>query len=60
MIERDELIESSSEMTPDYLRERKHTQVVSGDTELISAPAYYPAAKRAPSIDAFMTGIAIS
>jgi len=32
---------------------------VSGDTELISAPAYYLAAKRAPSINAFMTGIAI-
>ena len=54
-----ELIESVSEMTPDYLKELKHTLLVSGDTELISAPAYYLAAKRSPSINAFMTAIAI-
>src|SRR5437763_11918517 len=54
-----ELIESRSEMTPEYLHELKHTLVVSGDTELISAPAYYLAAQRAPSINAFMTGISI-
>ena len=55
----DELIESVSEMTPEYLKELKHTLIVSGDTELISAPAYYLAAQKAPSINAFMTGIAI-
>src|SRR5437867_11981584 len=54
-----ELIESPREMTPEYLLELKHTLIVSGDTELISAPAYYLAAKRAPSINAIMTGIAI-
>src|SRR5438046_9491423 len=59
MIQSGELIESRSEMTPEYLKELKHTLIVSGDTELISAPAYYLAAKRAPSINAFMTGIAI-
>jgi ring-1,2-phenylacetyl-CoA epoxidase subunit PaaA len=59
MIKSGELIESPKEMTPEYLHELKHTLVVSGDTELISAPAYYLAAKRAPSINAFMTGIAI-
>ena len=59
MIKSGELIESPREMTPEYLRELKHTLIVSGDTELISAPAYYLAAKRAPSINAFMTGIAI-
>src|ERR1700687_4800514 len=59
MIKSGELIESPKEMTPDYLKELKHTLIVSGDTELISAPAYYLAAKRAPSINAFMTGIAI-
>ena len=53
------LIESTAEMTPEYLRELRHTLLVSGDTELISAPAYYLAAQRAPSINAFMTGIAI-
>src|SRR5438045_8220925 len=59
LLKRGELIESTSEMTPDYLRELKHTLIVSGDTELISAPAYYLAAKKAPSVNAFMTGIAI-
>src|SRR3979409_1295917 len=59
MIKSGELIESRNEMTEEYLRELKHTLIVSGDTELISAPAYYLAAKRAPSINAFMTGIAI-
>src|SRR6266498_1036562 len=59
MIKSGELIESTREMTPEYLQELKHTLIVSGDTELISAPAYYLAAKRAPSINAFMTGIAI-
>src|SRR5690349_23446901 len=54
-----ELIETTAEMTPAYLKELKHTLTVSGDTELISAPAYYLAAKRAPSVNAFMTGIAI-
>src|SRR5436853_6650780 len=59
LLKRGELIESMSEMTPDYLKELKHTLIVSGDTELISAPAYYLAAKKAPSVNAFMTGIAI-
>src|SRR5258706_8762548 len=59
LLAKGDLIESVSEMTPDYLRELKHTLLVSGDTELISAPAYYLAAQRAPSINAFMTGIAI-
>src|SRR5436189_5180706 len=59
MIKSGELIESTNEMTPEYLRELKHTLIVSGDTELISAPAYYLAAKKAPRVNAFMTGIAI-
>jgi ring-1,2-phenylacetyl-CoA epoxidase subunit PaaA len=59
LLKRGELIESPSEMTPEYLKELKHTLVVSGDTELISAPAYYLAAQRAPSVNAFMTAIAI-
>jgi ring-1,2-phenylacetyl-CoA epoxidase subunit PaaA len=59
LLRKGELIESKNEMTPEYLKELKHTLVVSGDTELISAPAYYLAAQRAPSINAFMTGIAI-
>jgi ring-1,2-phenylacetyl-CoA epoxidase subunit PaaA len=59
LMRNNELVESASEMTPEYLRELKHTLMVSGDTELISAPAYYLAARRAPSINAFMTGMAI-
>src|SRR5947209_10802294 len=59
LLKRGELIESTAEMTPEYLRELKHTLIVSGDTELISAPAYYLAARKAPSVNAFMTGIAI-
>jgi ring-1,2-phenylacetyl-CoA epoxidase subunit PaaA len=59
LIEKGDLIESTAEMTPEYLRELKHTLLVSGDTELISAPSYYLPAQRAPSINAFMTGIAI-
>jgi ring-1,2-phenylacetyl-CoA epoxidase subunit PaaA len=59
LLRKGELIESTAEMTPEYLQELKHTLLVSGDTELISAPAYYLATQRAPSINAFMTGIAI-
>src|SRR5437899_11740890 len=59
LLSRGELIESTSEMTPEYLKELKHTLVVSRDTELIVASAYYLAAQRAPSINAFMTGISI-
>jgi ring-1,2-phenylacetyl-CoA epoxidase subunit PaaA len=59
LLKKGELIETVDEMTPGYLKELKHTLLVSGDTELISAPAYYLAAQRAPSINAFMTGIAI-
>ncbi|MGH7778155.1 MAG: Phenylacetic acid catabolic protein [Candidatus Dormibacterales bacterium] len=59
LLEKGDLIETQSEMTPEYLRELKHTLIVSGDTELISAPAYYLAARRAPSVNTFMTGIAI-
>src|SRR5207248_10973208 len=54
-----ELIESPREMTPEYLKQLKDTLIVSGDAEINSAPAYYLAANRAPSINAFMTGIAI-
>jgi ring-1,2-phenylacetyl-CoA epoxidase subunit PaaA len=59
LLRKGDLVEDPSEMTDAYLKELKHTLIVSGDTELISAPAYYLAARRAPSINAFMTGIAI-
>ena len=59
LLKRGDLIESPAEMSSAYRRELNHTLIVSGDTELISAPAYYLAAQRAPSINAFMTGISI-
>jgi ring-1,2-phenylacetyl-CoA epoxidase subunit PaaA len=59
LLQKGDLIESTAEMTPEYRKELQHTLLVSGDTELISAPAYYLAAQRAPSINAFMTGISI-
>jgi ring-1,2-phenylacetyl-CoA epoxidase subunit PaaA len=59
LLRRGELIESPAEMTPEYKRELTHTLIVSGDTELISAPAYYLAAQRSPSVNQFMTAISI-
>ncbi|MFZ0217126.1 MAG: Phenylacetic acid catabolic protein [Candidatus Dormiibacterota bacterium] len=59
LLKRGDLIESPAEMTPEYQQELRHTLLVSGDTELISAPAYYLATQRAPSVNAFMTGISI-
>jgi ring-1,2-phenylacetyl-CoA epoxidase subunit PaaA len=59
LLSRGELIESAAEMTPEYKRELTHTLIVSGDTELISAPAYYLAAQRSPSVTQFMTAISI-
>ncbi|MBO0744595.1 MAG: hypothetical protein J2P43_06220, partial [Candidatus Dormibacteraeota bacterium] len=55
LLKRGDLIESPAEMTTAYRRELSHTLTVSGDTELISAPAYYLATQRAPSVNAFMT-----
>jgi ring-1,2-phenylacetyl-CoA epoxidase subunit PaaA len=59
LLKRGDLIESPAEMSAEYRRELTHTLIVSGDTELISAPAYYLATQRAPSVNAFMTGISI-
>lgn len=53
------LIESVDEMTEDYKRELRHIVTVSGDTELLSAPAYYFAARKAPSINSMISAMAI-
>jgi len=53
------LIESVDEMTDDYKRELRHIVTVSGDTELLSAPAYYYAARKAPSVNAMISAMAI-
>lgn len=53
------LVESVAEMSEDYKRELRHIVTVSGDTELLSAPAYYYAARKAPSINAMISALAI-
>lgn len=53
------LIESVHEMTDEYKRELRHIVTVSGDTELLSAPAYYFAARKAPSINSMISAMAI-
>jgi ring-1,2-phenylacetyl-CoA epoxidase subunit PaaA len=44
------VVESMDDMTPGYLKALKIQMLVQGDTELMSAPAYYMAAKDAPTI----------
>lgn len=44
------VVESMDEMTPGYLKALRTQMLVQGDTELMSAPAYYMAAKDAPTI----------
>jgi len=44
------VVESIDDMTPGYLKALKTQMLVQGDTELMSAPAYYLAAKDAPTI----------
>lgn len=53
------LIESVEEMTEGYKRELEHIVMVSGDTELLSAPAYYFAARKAPSVNSMISALAI-
>lgn len=53
------LIESVDEMTEEYKRELRHIVTVSGDTELLSAPAYYFAARKAPSVNSMISAMAI-
>ena len=46
-------------MSEEYKRELRHIVMVSGDTELMSAPAYYYAARKAPSVNAMISAMAI-
>ncbi|WP_144926282.1 Phenylacetic acid catabolic protein [Halorubrum salsamenti] len=46
------MIESTEEMTDGYKKALKQILTVSGDTELMSAPAYYDQSLNAPSMDA--------
>lgn len=53
------LLETPDQMSPEYLAGLKRILTVSADTELISAPAYYHAAQQAPTINAFVSAMAI-
>jgi ring-1,2-phenylacetyl-CoA epoxidase subunit PaaA len=53
------LIESVDEMSEAYREALRVTLIVSGDTELLSAPAYYHAAQQAPSVNAYISLMAI-
>ena len=53
------MIESEAEMTEGYKKALKQILLVSGDTELMSAPAYYDQSLNAPSIDARASCISV-
>jgi ring-1,2-phenylacetyl-CoA epoxidase subunit PaaA len=53
------LVETLEGMSTVYLEGIKRILTVSGDTELISAPAYYHAAQWAPSTNAFISAMGI-
>jgi ring-1,2-phenylacetyl-CoA epoxidase subunit PaaA len=53
------LIESPQEMSERYRKELEHIVTVSADTELVSAPAYYFAARKSPSINTLISALAI-
>jgi 1,2-phenylacetyl-CoA epoxidase catalytic subunit len=53
------LIEGVEHMSPAYLEGMKRILTVSADTELISAPAYFYAARSAPNLNMFGSAIAI-
>ena len=46
------MVESPEEMTEGYKKALEQILLVSGDTELMSAPAYYGASMKAPTLDA--------
>lgn len=54
-----QLVESQDHMTAQYREDMIRILTVSADTELISAPAYYYAARRAPSVNAMISALAI-
>lgn len=58
-IRQGKLIENVEQMSPAYLSGMIRILTVSADTELISAPAYYNAATRAPTLNAFGSATAI-
>lgn len=53
------MVESREQMSEKYLSGMLRILTVSADTELVSAPAYYFAAKDAPTINAFISAMGI-
>src|SRR2546426_3175317 len=53
------IVETPEEMTEDYRQTLIHILTVSADTELISAPSYYTAAKNVPSMNNLISALAI-
>lgn len=58
-LEAGNLVEGPEQASEDYLKALRRTLIVSGDTELISAPAYWRAAQHAPTLGSFMAAISI-
>ena len=58
-IQEHKLIEGIEHMSPAYLEGMKRILTVSADTELVSSPAYYRAARHAPNINTFGSAVAI-
>lgn len=54
-----QLVESEDHMTDQYKDDLIRILTVSADTELVSAPAYYNAARHAPSVNAMISALAI-
>jgi ring-1,2-phenylacetyl-CoA epoxidase subunit PaaA len=53
------ILESPDEMTPGYRKALTIQLLVQGDTELMSAPAYWGAAQAAPSCNTMVSAVAI-
>lgn len=54
-----QLVESEDHMTDQYKEDLIRILTVSADTELVSSPAYYYAARKAPSVNAMISALAI-
>ncbi len=54
-----QLVENEDHMTVQYKDDLIRILTVSADTELVSAPAYYYAARNAPSVNAMISALAI-
>ena len=58
-LEAGDLLETPDQMSEEYIMGLKRILTVSADTELMSAPSYTRAAKNAPTINAFVSAMAI-